>query len=138
MKNFSLKQAIDFHGHLGPYLVLGLLMGDYALEKIKAKPHFGLEIKAWGASHKPKSCLIDGLQISTGCTYGKGNIAKYGGKALKVSFMNCENRRSTTFVLKAAIEKKLALAHDHQSCEKLAHELYKTKPEYVFSQKADS
>ena len=51
-------------------------MGEYALEKIKARPHFGLEVKVWGAKNKPKSCLIDGLQLSTGCTYGKGNITK--------------------------------------------------------------
>ena len=44
----SLKQAIDFHGHLGPYLVLGLLMGEYGLKKIKAKPHFGVKVKVWG------------------------------------------------------------------------------------------
>ncbi len=132
-KKVSLKQAIGFHGHLGPYLVLGLLMGEYALGKIKAKRHFGLEVKAWGATQKPKSCLIDGLQLSTGCTYGKGNIAKYNGKVIKVSFINCENKRNTTFVLQDTVLKELALANDHQSSEMLAQKLYKTKPEYLFS-----
>lgn len=137
-KRISLKQAIDFHGHLGPYLMLGLLMGEYALKKLKAKPHFGLEVKVWGAAHKPKSCLIDGLQLSTGCTYGKGNITKYNGKAIKVSFVNCENKQSLTYGLNVAVDEKLSLAHGHRSCEKLANELYKTKPEYLFSNKADS
>ena len=132
VKRFSLKQAIDFHGHLGPYLVLGLMMGEYALKKIKAKAHFGLEVKAWGAANKPKSCLIDGLQLSTGCTYGKGNITKYNGKGIKVSFMNCKNKRSITCTLQDGVVEKLALATTHQSCERLARTLYKAKTESLF------
>lgn len=128
----SLKQAIDFHGHLGPYLVLGLLMGGYALKKIKAKPHFGLEVKVWGAKDKPKSCLIDGLQLSTGCTYGKGNISKYNGKLIRVSFLNRDSRKKLHLLLQDRTIERLESASDHQSCEKLAGEFYKTKPECLF------
>lgn len=128
----SLKQAVDFHGHLGPYLVLGLLMGGYALKKIKAKPYFGLEVKVWGAKDKPKSCLIDGLQLSTGCTYGKGNIVKYQGKVIKVSFFNRDSRKKLQLSLLERTIERLESASDHQSCEILAGEFYKTKPECLF------
>jgi formylmethanofuran dehydrogenase subunit E len=64
----TLKEAIRFHGHLGPYLVLGVLAGEAALKKLKAKKYFGIEMKVWGANKKPKSCLVDGLQLSTGAT----------------------------------------------------------------------
>lgn len=128
----SLKQAVDFHGHLGPYLVLGLLMGGYALNKIKAKPHFGLEVKVWGAKDKPKSCLIDGLQLSTGCTYGKGNIVKYKGKVIKVSFFNRDSRKKLQLSLLDRTIERLESASDHQSCEILAGEFHKTKPECLF------
>jgi formylmethanofuran dehydrogenase subunit E len=131
-KRISLKQAIDFHGHLGPYLVLGLLMGVYALKIIQAKPHFGLEVKVWGAKNKPKSCLIDGLQLSTGCTYGKGNITKYNGKAIEVNFLNCDTQKGITVVLQAKVLKKLQKANAHKSCEKLAREFFKTKPRDIF------
>jgi len=131
-KTVSLKQAVDFHGHLGPYLVLGLLMGEYALKKIKANPHFGLEIKVWGAKDKPKSCLIDGLQLSTGCTYGKGNIAKYDGKVIKVSFLNRGGKKRIDLLLQDRTIERLKSAADHKSCEKLAGEFYKTKSEYLF------
>ena len=132
MKKPSLQRAIEFHGHLGPYLVLGLLMGEYALRKIKAKPHFGLEVKIWGASQKPKSCLIDGLQLSTGCTYGKGNIKKYNGKGIKVKFIHCENKKDITLALQEGIIEKLREANDHKNCERLARELYKACPEEIF------
>ena len=117
---------------MGSFLVLGLLMGGYALKKIKAKPHFGLEVKVWGAKDKPKSCLIDGLQLSTGCTYGKGNIVKYNGKAIKVSFLNRDRREELQLSLRERTIERLESASDHQSCEILAGEFYKTKPECLF------
>ena len=43
----SLKEAEKFHGHLGPWLVLGLLIGDAALKKLKAEKYFGLERGPW-------------------------------------------------------------------------------------------
>ena len=132
MPKVSLKQAINFHGHLGPYLVLGLLSGEYALKKLKARAHFGLEVKVWGAKNKPKSCLIDGLQLSTGCTYGKGNITKYNGKVIKADFLNPETNQKLSLVLKDEIIKKLTLAVDHPLSERLARELYKTKPDFIF------
>ena len=128
-----LKTAVNFHGHLGPYLVLGLLMGEYALEKIKARPHFGLEVKVWGAKNKPKSCLIDGLQLSTGCTYGKGNITKYDGKAIKVSFLNCDTQKRIALSLKEAALKRLESAKDHACAEKIAEEFHKTPAEKLFN-----
>ena len=130
----SLKQAIDFHGHLGPYLVLGLLMGEYALKKLKARPHFGLEVKVWGAKNKPQSCLIDGLQISTGCTYGKGNIVKYNGKVIRVSFLNCDSERSLSLILSGELVKKLKSAATHVLSEKLARQLYRMRGDSIFGE----
>jgi|SRR3989338_1296415 len=128
----QLKTAVDFHGHLGPYLVLGLLMGEYALKKIQAQPHFGLEVKVWGAKDKPKSCLIDGLQLSTGCTYGKGNITKYDGKVIKAGFLNCDTRKKITISLKETVLKKLKSVKNHSSAEKIAREFYKTQSGELF------
>jgi len=81
----KIKEAVKFHGHLGPYLILGVLAGEIALKRIGVKKYFGLEVKVYGANQKPKSCLIDGLQLSTGATFGKGNIRKLAGKNIKIS-----------------------------------------------------
>lgn len=131
-KRISLKQAIDFHGHLGPYLVLGLLMGSYALKKLKARAHFGLEVKVWGVKFKPRSCLVDGLQFSTGCTYGKGNIRKYNGRFIKADFLNCDTGKSIGLALRDKIIEKLSLVCGHKASEKLARELFNMRAEDIF------
>ncbi|OGX41910.1 MAG: hypothetical protein A3H41_02685 [Omnitrophica WOR_2 bacterium RIFCSPLOWO2_02_FULL_45_28] len=131
-QEISLKQAIDFHGHLGPYLVLGLLMGDYALKKLKARAHFGLEVKVWGVNDKPQSCLVDGLQLSTGCTYGKGNIRKYNGRFIKAGFLNCDTNKSIGLALREKIIEKLSLVCDNQASEKFARELFRMRVEDIF------
>ncbi len=61
----------------GPYLNLGIKMGLLALEILNAKGYFDLSVEAELEYHRPMSCFVDGLQISTGCTMGKG---KYQSK----------------------------------------------------------
>ncbi|MGD9014912.1 MAG: formylmethanofuran dehydrogenase subunit E family protein, partial [Candidatus Omnitrophota bacterium] len=69
-KRNTLNQAKRFHGHLGPYLILGILAGELAIKKLGCRKYFDLSVRVWGAQRKPKSCCIDGLQLSTGATYG--------------------------------------------------------------------
>lgn len=122
----TLKQGMEFHGHLGPYLVLGILAGEMALKKLNAKKYFGLDVKIRGATKKPKSCLIDGLQLSTGATYGKGNIRKLNGSAIKIIFRNRVNNKKVALGFKDSIVKKLEEAKTHRDSELLAKKLYKT------------
>ena len=95
----ALQQAINFHGHLGPYLVLGLKMGQVALKKIKAKKYFGINVSVGGVNCKPKSCLIDGLQLATGATFGKGNIRKAGGITIEVVITNIKTEHPKSEIL---------------------------------------
>ncbi len=119
----KLKQAIGFHGHLGPYLVLGLLAGELALKKTGAKKHFGIEVKVWGAQQRPKSCLIDGLQLSTGATYGKGNIHKYKGSNISVVVSNTETGRTIKLSLKKDILKTLSDLKNRADSQRYARSL---------------
>lgn len=68
------ERGVKLHGHSGPYLNLGIRMGLLALDQLDAKGYFGLSTEVELEYRTPMSCLIDGLQISTGCTMGKGNI----------------------------------------------------------------
>lgn len=122
----SLKEAIKFHGHLGPYLVLGLLAGEVALKKLKCKQYFGLQVRVWGANKKPKSCLIDGLQLSTGATYGKGNIRKLNSSVTKIEFHNCKNNKKITLRLKDGLLEQLKETKTHRDSKLLASKLYRT------------
>jgi formylmethanofuran dehydrogenase subunit E len=116
----NLKEAVSFHGHLGPYLVLGLLAGEYALRKLNCKKYFGLEIKVWGADKKPKSCLIDGLQLSTGATYGKGNIRKLSGRSIVIFFKKKDAKQSMRLRLTRELINRLDSLSGHSDSEKFA------------------
>ena len=67
-------RAIEFHGHDGPFMTLGLRMGLTALEMLDCKGWFDLKCEVRLAWNPPDSCVIDGIQCSTGCTMGKKNI----------------------------------------------------------------
>ncbi len=67
------QQAAAFHGHLGPYLVLGLRMGIIAKDILGGDP-FAMTAEIHTRKTPPRSCVIDGVQFSSGCTFGKGNI----------------------------------------------------------------
>ena len=129
----TLKEATKFHGHLGPYLVLGLLAGEAALKKLKCEKYFGLEVKVWGANKKPQSCLVDGLQLSTGATYGKGNIMRLGGERIKIECLNCNTRKKLIMTLKNNILAQLENARTHRDSEILAKRLFKKSGSQPFN-----
>ena len=69
-----IDRAAAFHGHLGPFLVLGLKMGFLAQTVLKSDP-FTMKAEVHTRKTPPFSCIIDGIQFSSGCTLGKGNIS---------------------------------------------------------------
>src|SRR3989338_2684362 len=104
VKRITLRQGIRFHGHLGPYLTLGILLGEFALKRLRCKKYFGFNVKVYGANKKPKSCLIDGLQLSTGATFGKGNIHKFNGSLMRIDFYNKLNNKRIGLKLKPGLK----------------------------------
>lgn len=86
-----LEVAVRFHGHLGPFLALGLKAGLYAVEVLGKDP-FETKAVIRTEPRPPRSCFVDGVQITTGCTMGKGNIALKDGEGLSVLFSKGEKR----------------------------------------------
>jgi formylmethanofuran dehydrogenase subunit E len=81
-----LKSAISFHGHLGPYLVLGLRMGLLANRILQPRGLHDLSATVWTKRSPPESCLLDGIQISTGCTLGGGNLRVKNSSRIRARF----------------------------------------------------
>ena len=93
-ENPLLVAAGRFHGHIGPFLAVGLKMGLVANERLGRSP---MDMKAVVEveGRPPRSCVVDGIQYSTGCTMGKANItiqpdstkvsARFAGKAGSVT-----------------------------------------------------
>jgi formylmethanofuran dehydrogenase subunit E len=69
------KEAADFHGHLGPFLVIGVRMSLIALRELRlGKDANGLRVTATLKNCTPFSCVLDGIQVATGCTMGNRKL----------------------------------------------------------------
>jgi hypothetical protein len=80
-----MKGAVEFHGHLGPFLVLGVRAGLLA-NSFLGKDCFKMKAIVTTDPHPPNSCFVDGIQFATGCTLGKRNIVLKKGKEISVLF----------------------------------------------------
>lgn len=80
-----LEEIERFHGHVGPYAVLGYKIGEAAKQILGPNP-FTKKAIVFAPLSPPSSCMIDGIQISSGCTLGKRNIEVREDKDLKVIF----------------------------------------------------
>lgn len=72
-----LARTAIFHGHLGPWLVLGALVGQDATRRLETPGQWKIQVTCWMPPDKqrtPFSCMLDGLQVSSGATLGKQNI----------------------------------------------------------------
>ncbi len=72
-REYPVIELARFHGHLGPFIVIGYRMGRYALQKLGDNP-FAIKASVYCSGTTPQSCLADGVQLGSGCTLGKGNI----------------------------------------------------------------
>jgi formylmethanofuran dehydrogenase subunit E len=121
-----LDGAIRFHGHLGPFLVLGLKAGLAGVAYL-GKDYFKINAKVETASHPPRSCFIDGVQFASGCTTGKGNIEVKTSDKVSVEFALGERK------IKIEVRNDVLEALDHVSSNSQAELISKE-----FMQKTDA
>jgi formylmethanofuran dehydrogenase subunit E len=70
-----IKNAEKLHGHLGPFLVIGVRMGSIAERVLgKTEKHNGFEATVKIPLLTPFSCVIDGIQATTQCTVGNQKL----------------------------------------------------------------
>ncbi len=70
--------AFEFHGHRCPFMPIGYRMGKLALEHLgvaREQDHGLFVFPELGEGH-PQTCMMDGMQVATGATYGKLLMAK--------------------------------------------------------------
>ncbi len=99
------RRAVEFHGHGGPFMTIGLRMGLYALERLDCKGWFDVGCRVKLRWRPPDSCVIDGIQSSTGCTMGKHNIEVVEGNGVSATFTS--RGRSVTLTLRKEILNKV-------------------------------
>jgi formylmethanofuran dehydrogenase subunit E len=70
MKEETVQQIQEFHGHMCPGLAIGIRAGEIALAEI-GKHASDEEVVA---VVETDMCAVDAIQFMTGCTFGKGNL----------------------------------------------------------------
>ncbi len=80
-----LEALKEFHGHLGPHVILGARMAIISNRLLGDDP-FKKSVRVYCGLTRPKSCLIDGIQFFSGCTFGKANIEIIDEGILKAIF----------------------------------------------------
>jgi formylmethanofuran dehydrogenase subunit E len=71
-----IENAAKLHGHLGPFLVIGVRMGEIAKRHLDVdeKNSRGLQASIKTPLSTPFSCVIDGIQAITSCTVGNQKL----------------------------------------------------------------
>ena len=128
--NETLKQIEKFHGHLGPYAVVGFRMGEIA-NRILGKDSFSKQATVWSGINPPLSCIIDGIQISSGCTLGKGNISVNREGIPKARFTN-NNGEKIEIMLKSDIRNEIDTTVTEENIIDYSKKLFQKQDDKLF------
>jgi formylmethanofuran dehydrogenase subunit E len=118
-----LESGVSFHGHLGPYLVLGLRMGREAVRKLRPKRLHEMSVTVWTGNFPPQSCVVDGIQVASGCTFGKRNITVKKSNITKARFR--KGRRTITIAPTKKAVSILSRVSSHSKIREISLALYR-------------
>ena len=124
-----LENLKEFHGHLAPYVVIGYKMGLIATKELNGS-HKNLTADVKTGTKPPISCIIDGIQFSSGCTLGKGNINVFDEKKAEAIFNN--GKQKIKIELKEEIQKHIKEKLTKENEEELAFWIYNLNNKKLF------
>jgi len=111
-----LDNAVNLHGHLGPFLVLGLRMGLQA-EKLLGEKPVKCEIET--VNRKPFLCVLDGIRA-----VGVDAIHVKEGNGIKARFGDAK-KRTVSFKVKESFLEMYAHIPWEKCVEEALHVLQK-------------
>ena len=94
------KAGLLLHGHKCPAMPMGLRAGTAALEALgveRAKDGQLVALVEIDSDHCA-TCYADGIQMATGCTFGKGNIQKLGFGKFALTLIDRKSGKSVRVV----------------------------------------
>lgn len=127
----ELQKAKVFHSHLGPYLVVGLKMGQTIIRRLGHRP-FSMTVEVFTGPRPPLSCVVDGLQLSTPCTVGNGQIRIREGGRVAVRARRDEDLVELS--LKPEIWDRIRAVEGTDRLEDLALELWNLEADQLLNE----
>ncbi len=122
----DLQQLKRFHTHLGPYVVIGYRMGSIARERLGGN----MQAIIFSSPRPPLSCMLDGIQFSSGCTLGKANLIIKNSERQKGRFIT--DNEEICISLKFAIREKMNREMTKENEEDLALYVYEADEDELF------
>lgn len=92
-----LKKSAEFHGHICSFSAYGVKAGYYAMKKL-ALTNQGMEEVL--AIVETNNCFSDGIQVTTGCTFGNNGLIFHDIGKTAVSVINRKSRDAMRLSLK--------------------------------------
>ena len=127
-----LLRTEEFHGHGGPFLVVGLRMGLRAMRDLDACGWFDLRCRAHLRRSPPDSCVLDGIQVATGCTMGKMNMEVSEGEGVSAEFEG--GRGATMIELRREVEEEMRRSlGEGEEADRLLKRLIEARDDDLFT-----
>lgn len=101
-----LETGFKLHGHKCPAMPLGLRAGAAAMNALgveRSKDKQLIALVELGDAHC-SHCFADGIQVITGCTFGKGNIRQLGYGKFGLTLIDVAGSRAIRVVPKAEVQ----------------------------------
>jgi formylmethanofuran dehydrogenase subunit E len=104
-----LADALAFHGHKCWASTAGVRLGLAALEALGTSRAGAKQLHAIieTGDHHGGMCFGDGIQFTTGCTFGKGNIEKTGEGKFAVTLIDKATRRGVRVAYRPTLQPQI-------------------------------
>ena len=104
-----IRDAQKLHGHLGPFLVIGVRMGAIAKRELSVADGECICLRAnvKVPLFPPFSCLLDGIQASTSCTVGNQRLTIENGEEICVNFTKQNGDKTVKITLNPRLAEEL-------------------------------
>jgi formylmethanofuran dehydrogenase subunit E len=128
--------AVKLHGHLGPFLVIGVRMGNLAKKtlNLSAKNKRELQATVHTPPFTPFTCTIDGIQATTTCTVGNQRLKIRNSRKKITALFQTQNPQRTLHisVKPRVIEELTEKASKHVANEELVANVVSMPTDQLF------
>jgi formylmethanofuran dehydrogenase subunit E len=130
----AIKTAEKLHGHLGPFLVIGVRMGETVKQVLSIKESGKLQAEATVPLLTPFSCVLDGIQATTSCTIGNQKLRIKNSKEEISASFTLDSAKAIKISVKPEIVKNLMNEiSEGASNEELARKIAKKPEDQLFT-----